>query len=252
VGETCAGNLIKAWQLTDPAVESFKGMPLYSYFAFVWFRTWVRALVPNIEKISPAERDYHEKYVVTTYNNPNRVDLAGDCLWQITQEPTRQFLQQLDDQILPALEKALAELNPWLRDPATLPTSAHAVIIDQQERIRALKCWMANQRDVAAWIVSVHGYLDAQTTAEKELYRHQVVEMVARQIQHTEDLLDLWRTAHIEFMAISDFCETTFVYGENFGDLLERKLALLRKHQYDEPYIDPDFMWRLLKQEHLY
>ncbi len=252
VGETCAGNLIKAWQLTDQAVESFKGMPLYSYFAFVWFRTWVRALVPNIEKISPAERDYHEKYVVTTYNNPNRVDLAGDCLWQITQEPTRQFLQQLDDQILPALEKALAELNPWLRDPATLPTSAHAVIIDQQERIRALKCWMANQRDVAAWIVSVHGYLDAKTPDEKERYRQMVIDMVARQIQHTEDLLDLWRTAHIEFMAISDFCETTFVYGENFGDLLERKLALLRKHQYDEPYIDPDFMWRLLKQEHLY
>lgn len=252
VGETYASNLIKAWQLADQVVEMFKGMPLYSYFAFVWFRTWVRALVPDIEKISPAERDYHEKYVVTTYNNPNRVDLACDCLWQIDREQARQLLEQLDGQILPGLEKALAELNPWLRDESALSSVAYAVIIAQYERIRALKCWMANQRDVAAWIVSIHGFLDAETPEEKKYYRQLVIDMVAHQIQHTEDLLDLWRTARTEFMAISDFCETTFVYGENFGELLERKLVLLRKHQYDEPYIDPNFMWRLLKQEHLY
>ncbi|MBN2089360.1 hypothetical protein JW964_07090, partial [candidate division KSB1 bacterium] len=213
VGKEIAPHLVTAWQLTDHVIEQFKGIPLYSYFAFVWFRTWVRALVPNIEKIPAAERDYHEKYVVTTFNNPNRVDLACDCLWQIDPEQARQLLKQLDEEILPTLEKALVELNPWLRDPTSLQTAAYAVIIAQQERIRALKCWMANQRDVAAWIVSVHGYLDAKMPDGKDRYRQMVIDMVARQIQHTEDLLDLWRTARTEFMAISDFCETTFVYG---------------------------------------
>jgi hypothetical protein len=79
-----------------------------------------------------------------------------------------------------------------------------------------------------------------------------VVDMVARQIQHTEELLQLWETARTEFMAISDFAETTFIYGENFGELLTQKIALLRQHQHDEPGIDPDFMWRLLRQEHQY
>ncbi len=252
VGITTAANLINAWRLVDQVCEMFQGLPLYSNFAFVWFRTWVRALAPDIEKIPPAERAYHEKYVVTTFNNPNRVDLERDCLWQIDRAQTRQSLQQLDTQLLPALEKALVELDPWSREEMGLPWGPRFVILDQLERIRALKCWLANQRDVAAWIVSVHGYLDAQTTEEQERYRQMVVEMVARQIQHTEELLELWRTARTEFMAISEFCETTFIYGENFGELLARKLALLRQHQYDEPGIDPDFMWRLLKQEHQY
>jgi hypothetical protein len=46
-------------------------------------------------------------------------------------------------------------------------------------------------------------------------------------------------------MSVSNVGETTFIYGENFGDLLRRKIQLMTGRENDEPYIDPDFMWRV-------
>lgn len=39
--------------------------------------------------------------------------------------------------------------------------------------------------------------------------------------------------------------ETLHAYGENFGTLLERKIALMEMYGDREPRIDPDFMWRM-------
>jgi len=39
--------------------------------------------------------------------------------------------------------------------------------------------------------------------------------------------------------------EAFYMYGENFGELLQRKLALMRAHVDDEPRIDPNFLWRM-------
>jgi hypothetical protein len=39
--------------------------------------------------------------------------------------------------------------------------------------------------------------------------------------------------------------ETLHSYGTNFGELLENKIRLMELHADDEPYIDPDFMWRM-------
>jgi len=39
--------------------------------------------------------------------------------------------------------------------------------------------------------------------------------------------------------------ETTFIYGDNFCELLERKLALMKGREDDEPHVDPNFMWRV-------
>ena len=39
--------------------------------------------------------------------------------------------------------------------------------------------------------------------------------------------------------------ENPYFYAENLGDLLRRRVKLMREHQDDEPYIDPDFMWRV-------
>jgi hypothetical protein len=46
-------------------------------------------------------------------------------------------------------------------------------------------------------------------------------------------------------MLDSEVGETTFIYGRNFRDLLQRKIELMEGREDDEPYIDPDFMWRV-------
>ena len=46
-------------------------------------------------------------------------------------------------------------------------------------------------------------------------------------------------------MIVSTEGENTFLYGENFGDLLRRRIELMQGREDDEPHIDPDFMWRV-------
>jgi len=46
-------------------------------------------------------------------------------------------------------------------------------------------------------------------------------------------------------MLVSDVSETSFIYGENFGDLLRRKLELTEQYRDRAPRIDRDILWRL-------
>ena len=46
-------------------------------------------------------------------------------------------------------------------------------------------------------------------------------------------------------MLTSEVGETTFIYGDNFADLLKKKIHLMDGRENDEPYVDPDFMWRV-------
>jgi hypothetical protein len=46
-------------------------------------------------------------------------------------------------------------------------------------------------------------------------------------------------------MPVSSLGESLHLYGENFGDLLGHKIALMERHAHDEPYIDPQYMWRM-------
>jgi hypothetical protein len=69
--------------------------------------------------------------------------------------------------------------------------------------------------------------------------------MVLQDKENTKELLELWETSPVEFMIVSEVGETTLIYGENFGDHLRRKLELIEGHENDEPYIDPNFQWRV-------
>jgi len=42
--------------------------------------------------------------------------------------------------------------------------------------------------------------------------------------------------------------ETSFIYGENLGDLLRRKLELTAQYRHHAPRIDTNIMWRLTPQ----
>jgi hypothetical protein len=69
--------------------------------------------------------------------------------------------------------------------------------------------------------------------------------MVLDEIENTRELLQLWETSEIDFMVISGYAETPLIHGENFGELLKKRIELMTGRENDEPYIDPNYMWRM-------
>ena len=43
---------------------------------------------------------------------------------------------------------------------------------------------------------------------------------------------------------MSEVGETSYIYGENFGDLVREKIRLMREYGHVEPHIDEEILWR--------
>ena len=99
------------------------------------------------------------------------------------------------------------------------------------------------QRNVAAWIAGVYGYMDTEEASEKEQHRSLLKEMMEKEIENTRQLGSLLRGG-IEFMAMTDLGETPLIHGSNLGDSLKKRIELMLAHMEDEPFIDPDYMMR--------
>jgi len=242
-GADHARPLAHLWEAIEEAIGYFPMVPLYSHFGFVWLRTWVRPLTPNLEAVPRDDRRYFERYMVSTANNPNINDLGRDVLFELmTRESGRRMADQFDTNVMPRLEAALDRAKALA---ASAPAPARAVFIDLRDRIRALRCWATTQRNTCAWVGGVYGYLDAETEAEKARHVAYVQDMIDRDLANTRDLLDLWENSETEFMLVSAVGETSFIYGENLGDLLRRKIELTQTYRHAEPSIDRDIIWRL-------
>jgi len=48
----------------------------------------------------------------------------------------------------------------------------------------------------------------------------------------------------VSFMAVTDQGETPLMHGEKLEPLLEKRIALMEAHLDDEPFIDPDYLFR--------
>lgn len=238
-----AERLVSYWKLADRAVRAYpSGIP-YSTFGFPWFRLWVRPFVPNIDAIPEAERAYYERYLIATFNNPTRIDLNNDMMWNfLTVREAGAKKRTIDAKVLPPLRSILHSLQ---KDVEKVPGD---VFEDLEVRIRAAHAFYTTMRNVTAWIEGVHGYLEAGSAREKERYREVVREMIDRELANAKDLLDLWRTSSVEFIPIAREGESLHIYGTNFGDLLAKKIALMERHRDDEPYIDAHYMWRMPPQ----
>jgi hypothetical protein len=244
-GNENARALVDIWLLSDEAVRSFPaGVPL-STFAFPWFRLSVRPFVPDIEAIPEEERAYYERYLLATFNNPARVDLNNDMLWNfLSVEEATEKMHVIDTRVFPPLDRGIAASRDMLR---RLPSGAEGrpVFTDILDRIRGWRSFAATLRNMLAWTASVHGYLLSVTPQEKERCRSLCREMVASETENARSLLALWRESEVEFMPVAVTGETLHTYGTNFGGLLENKIRLMELHADDEPYIDPGFMWRM-------
>jgi hypothetical protein len=111
--------------------------------------------------------------------------------------------------------------------------------------MRALKCWYRTQRNVAAWVAGVHGYMESKDEKARTVCRALLKHMVLDEIENAKDLLNLWETSKTNWMIVSEVGETTFMYYSNLGELIKRKIELMKGHENDEPYVDPDFQWRV-------
>jgi hypothetical protein len=244
VGDEQADALVEAWDAVEEGVRFMPIVPLYSNLGFVWYRTWIRPLVPDLEAVPEEDRLYYERFMVTVHNNPNNNDLARDVLFElVTEESGRRMAGEYDEHALPRLRTAVDRLNDLVAE--TEGTETGTVFADLRDRARALLYWATTQRNTCAWVAGVHGFLGAETDAERAEHRAYVQRMIDLDLENTRALLDLWETSPTEVVVVSDVGETSFVYGENLGEHLRRKLDLTERYRDRDPRIDADIMWRL-------
>ncbi len=249
VGEQDAAALVAVWMFSDEAVRAYPADIPMSTFAFPWFRLWVRPFVPDIDALPTADRAYYERFLLATFNNPARIDLNANMLWQyLSVSEAADRKDRIDRQVLPPLDGALratVEVLSTLRvDHPALP-----VFDDLRDRLLAARAYLTTMRNTMAWSEAVHGYRKAETQQQKDVYRALSKEMVDNEVRNSRELLSLWKRTQRDVLSISELCETLHIYGENFGDLLERKIILMEQHRDDEPRVDEAYMWRVRRQD---
>jgi hypothetical protein len=241
-----APDLVRAWRLIDRAVRSFPPMSIYSNYGVVWQRLFVRPLVPDIESIPEAERAYYERWMCSSFHNPNKVDLARDVLFELlpTDEAGRAF-RLVDRNVWKPLSAAIGLLARKADSCRRAgERTAAAVFEDQWVRARALRCLDTTLRNTAAWVFAVHTHLRSSKPKERATCRSILRDVADSEIRNSRELLDLWRRAPVEWMIVSGGRETPFIYGPNFPRLLERKIRLTRRYARREPRVDPGYMFR--------
>ena len=200
--------------------------------------------MPNVSAIPEEDRAYYEKYILSIFNNPHNVDFSKDCLWElITTKEAEEQLKQFDTQVWGPLEDAIAEAHEATEQAEDC--DARTIFMDTRDRLLAYRSYCKTLRNIAAWIVGVHGYLDATTDEERVTKRAIVTEMVANELQNAKELLELWESTTVDFIVIEAMGETMHTHGANMGDLLRKKIELMERYGSEEPYIDPNFMWRM-------
>lgn len=246
-GAELAPDLVRGWRLVEQAIRHFTPMSLYSGFGTVWNRLLVRPLVPDIDRIPDADRAYYEKFLVGAVHNPNKVDLAKDVLFQlISKEYACRAYHRIDRNVWKPLDGAVKLFGQKsIEARRRRLVRPHDVFQDQYYRARALRCLYRTLRNAAVWIYAVYEYMESRSEKKKNNCRALLKDMIDQEIRNTRDWIKLWREAPLEWMAISGFGETPFIYGENFPELLEKKIVLMRAHRNDAPFIDAEYMYRV-------
>ncbi len=246
-GRKWAKRLVGIWRRIDKAVRRTMPMSLYSGFGSVWNRLLVRPFVPDIDRIPDEERAYYENVMVSPPHNPNKVDLGKDVLFElISKDYARKAYARIDARVWKPLEAAI-DLSGRAKGAAERAgdEKAYRVFRDVHLRALALRCLIESQRNAAVWIYAVHEYGTARDARTRRRCRALLDDMIGREIANAEAMIRLWNESGIEWMAVSAYGETPFIHGENFPDLLAKKIALMKRHRRDKPFIDPGYMFRV-------
>lgn len=247
-GDSSAAALVDAWRLAEEAILSFPNVcTLYSTIGFAWYRLWARPFVPNIEAIPVDERAYYERFMCTTPHNPNNVDLSRDVLFRLVDPAQARIdVDRMDKNVWPSLDAAIGTLEAASRQTPDAP-GPPGVLTDQCVRLTALRCWLETQRNLAAWVATVYGWMEATTDDERAVQRAGLREAITREMDNSRRLMALVHSP-VEFMATTDMGETPLLHGRNLEELLAKRLALMDRHKDDDPFIDHDYMMRMAGQ----
>lgn len=250
VGQAEAASLVAIWQHADEAYRSYPPPVSVLSMWSTWYRILVRPFVPNFEALSEEDRAFYEDFHLGHANNRVRVDFRREVNFDFCPpDYGNKCRLAITDNVFPEISSAV-EIARQRREATEPDSPAHAVFSHLFDRLRGVQCWFRTQRNVAGWIEGVHGYIEAEDEATRTRCRALVREIVLDEKANARDLLQHVRTARTEWMLSSAVGETTFIYGDNLADLLERKIALMEGREDDEPYIDPDFMWRVPGMNH--
>lgn len=245
VGESDADDLVSIWNYADEAYRCYPPPVSVLSMWSTWYRILVRPFVPNFEALSEEDRAFYEDFHLGHANNRVRVDFRREINFDFcTPDYAQKCRLAITDNLFPEIERA-ADLAVRKRDEAAEGSPAQNVFTHLADRLIAAKCWFRTQRNVASWIEGVHGYIEAEDEATKARCRALVKQTVLDEKANAAALLEHAESARTEWMLTSAVGETTFIYGDNFKDLLRRKIELMEDREDDEPYIDPDFMWRV-------
>jgi hypothetical protein len=244
VGSELAPELIAIWKLSDQAYRAFP-VPVQIYSGWgVWYRLLTRPIVPDIEKIPERDREYYEEFLLAPPHNRCRIDFRYDVGFDLLgPADAMKGLERINANVMPRLEEARTAARQLLAHAKD--DRARDCAMDLADRMTALWCWNRNQRNVTAWIAGVHTYLESTDEKVRKQCRTLLRDMVLDEIDNTEQLLALWKSSRTRWMILSGVGETTFIYYSTFGEHLERKIALMKGRENDEPRVDPDFMWRV-------
>jgi hypothetical protein len=240
-----AGNLERIWRHADEAYRCYPPPVSVLSMWSTWYRILVRPFVPNFEALSEEDRAFYEDFHLGHANNRVRVDFRREVNFDFcTPDYGRLCREAITANVYPEIEHAV-ELARARRDATPAGSPANTVFTHLYDRLAGIQCWFRTQRNVAGWVEGVHGYIEATDAATKAACRALVRDIILDEKANAKALLEHVETARTEWMLVSAVGETTFIYGENFADLLRRKIALMEGREDDEPYIDPDFMWRV-------
>lgn len=242
-GERNSGIITEVWKLTEKAILGFPNVSsLYSALGFTWYRLWVRPFVPNIEALTLEERAYYEEFMCTTPHNPNNIDLGRDVLFSIVnEEKAARDVLRIDENVWKYIDEAVEILEE--ADCEDAPEIIH----DQLIRIKALRCWIMTNRNVAAWVSAVHGFMATQNEIKRESCREAVRSLMELEIKNSFSLIEILGD-DVEFMAMTDKGETPLIHGINIKENIRKRIALMQEHIDDEPYIDPGYIQRIAGQ----
>lgn len=244
-GESGGPRLRDLWMHADNAYRAFPPpVSVHSVWG-VWYRVLVRPFVPNYDLLSVEERAYYEDFHLGHANNVVRVDFRREINFDFcTPDFAQKCRTAITDPVFPEIERAVALARDG-RDQAGPEDPSREVFAHLYDRLEGTRCWYRTQRNIAAWIEGVHGYMEAGDPNEKHRCRELVRHTVLDEKENARELLLHTRTAETTWMLTSAVGETTFIYGDNFAENLERKIQVMEGREDDEPYVDPNFMWRV-------
>ena len=245
VGNDEAAHLVEIWNHADEAYRAYPPPVSVLSMWSTWYRILVRPFVPNFEALSEEDRAFYEDFHLGHANNRVRVDFRREINFDFcTPAYGKQCREAITTHVFPEIDLAVKTARER-REAVNEGSLAHDIYSHLFDRLYGVKCWFRTQRNVAGWIEGVHGYLEAEEESTRIACRALVRKIVLDEKANAGDLLQHVQTARTEWMLTSAVGETTFIFGDNLADLLERKIALMEGREDDEPYIDPDFMWRV-------